>query len=164
MIYTNMMADVAYADVTQEDFYLVINGNERVYVGENYYNEDTGEYIYWINNDNARSGELAKSFTFRIRYSITSSDFTVNSTSVAVVTDAHVEDIYGNEVSGYQGHAYQVDSIGIYARTLKFSIGGTQTGTVTGLQNGGSYRVRISNSDYLSDLYYLVGGGTITNL
>lgn len=142
--------------------YLIINGEKVVYAYENYENEETGEYIRWVTNKNAISS-VAKTFSFKIRNSVTSSKFTVGSTSVKVSSDAHVEDIYGNYASGYSGHAYQIQLTGIYSRNLYFSVDGTESGTISGLTNGGSYSVTIINNDYLSDNYYLVGTGTITN-
>ena len=69
-----------------------------------------------------------------------------------------------NEISGYTGHKYTVDIIGILSRSLNFSVDGTEKGDISGLKNGGSYSVRITNSDYLPDnpTYYLKGYGTIT--
>lgn len=139
--------------------YLIVNGNDIVYVGDDYENPDTGEYIHW--NTDARG--IDKSFSFKIRYSVTSSSFTVNSSTVYVSSDAHVEDLYGNTVSGYDGHEYTVSIVGLYNRNLQFSVGGTQSGTITGLNDGGSYKVQITNNDYLSDTLYLVGSGTVSS-
>ncbi len=145
-----------------DDGYLIINGNQVVRAYENYENPETGEYVHWTTNVNAR-GTIVKSFEYKIRYSVTSSSFTVGSTSVSVSSNAHVEDIYGNYASGYSGHAYQIQITGIFSRNLYFSVGGTESGTLSGLQNGGSYTVTIINNDYLSDIYYLVGSGSISN-
>ena len=140
--------------------YLIVNGKDIVYVGEDYVNPDTGEYIHW--NTNTRG--IDKSFSFKIRYSITSDSFTVNSSEVNVVCDADVQDLYGNILDGYSGHKYTVSIIGWYARDLEFYVDGTQSGTINNLQDGGSYKVRITNNDYLSDTTYLVGAGTISTL
>lgn len=139
--------------------YLVVNGTDIVYVGEDYENPITGEYIHW----NASRG-VDKSFSFKIRYSVTSSKFTVHSEKVLVSADAHVEDLNGNTVSGYKGHLYTVSIDGVYSRNLQFSVGSTQSGTIRGLSNGGSYKVIITNNDYLSDTRYLVGSGTVSTL
>lgn len=144
------------------DGYFIINGEQMIDVYEDYENPETGEYIHWTTNTNAR-GVVVKTFSFKIRHSVTSSKFTVGSTSVYVSSDAHVEDISGNYQSGYSGHAYQISINGIYSRNLYFSINGTESGTITGLSNGNQYSVTIINNDYLSDRYYLVGSGSIKN-
>lgn len=139
--------------------YLIVNGTDIVYVGEDYESPDTGEYIHW--ND---SRGVDKSFSFKIRYSVTSSKFTVHSEKVLVSADAHVEDLSGNTVSGYTGHLYTVSVTGVYSRSLQFSVGNSQSGTISGLSNGGSYKVTITNNDYLSDTRYLVGSGSVSTL
>jgi hypothetical protein len=140
--------------------YLIVNGSDIVYVGEDYENPDTGEYIHWDNY--ARS--VDKNFTFKMRYSVTSSSFTAHSTKVLVIANAHVEDLNGNIISGYTGHLYTVSIVGWYSRNLQFSVGSAQSGTITGLENGGSYKVQITNSDYLVDTRYLVGSGSVSTL
>lgn len=137
--------------------YVIVNGEDIVYVGEDYENKDTGEYIHWDN----RTRGTDKSFSFKIRYSVTSSSFTVHSSKVVVSANAHVEDLNGNVVSGYKGHLYTVSLIGLYSRNLQFSVGSTQSGTISGLSNGGSYKVTIINNDYLDSNRYLVGSGTV---
>lgn len=104
--------------------YLIVNGTDIVYVGEDYESPDTGEYIRW--ND---SRGVDKSFSFKIRYSVTSSKFTVHSEKVLVSADAHVEDLSGYTVSGYTGHLYTVSVTGVYSRSLQFSVGNSQSGT-----------------------------------
>ncbi len=81
-----------------------------------------------------------------------------------VSADAEVQDLDGNVVSGYEGHLYTVSIVGWYSRNLQFSVGYEQSGTISGLDNGGSYKVTIINNDYLSDTRYLVGSGTILSL
>ena len=155
-----MTSFAAEAKVLQnEREYLIVNGKDIVYVGDDYKNPDTGEYIHW----NTDTRGIDKSFSFKIRYSVTSSSFTVNSSTVYVSADAHVEDLNGNTVNGYDGHEYTVSIVGLYNRNLQFSVGGTQSGTITGLNDGGSYKVQITNNDYLSDNLYLVGDGTVSS-
>ncbi|KAI4449776.1 hypothetical protein C823_004308 [Eubacterium plexicaudatum ASF492] len=72
--------------------------------------------------------------------------------------------MWGNSQSGYDGHEYTVQLIGLYSRNLKFAVGGKQSGTISGLTEGGSYKVTIVNNDYMNDTLYLVGSGTIINL
>lgn len=136
--------------------FLVVNGEDIVYVGEDYENPFTGEYIHW----NKTRG-TDKSFSFEIRYSITSSSFTVHSTKVKVSASASIVDLAGNTVSGFSGHKYTVSICGWYNRNLQFAVGGTQSGTVSGLENGGSYKVQITNNDYLNSNRNLSGSGTI---
>lgn len=140
--------------------YLIVNGTDIVYVGEDYENPETGEYVHW--NQTARG--IDKSFSFKIRYSVSSSKFTVHSSKVRVSADAEVEDLNGNVMSGYNGHLYTVSVVGVYSRNLQFSVGSAQSGTISGLDNGGSYKVTITNNDYLSDTRYLVGSGTVSTL
>lgn len=140
--------------------YLVVNGTDIVRVGEDYENPDTGEYVRW--NPNTRG--VDKSFSFKIRYSISSSSFTVHSTKVSVKANAHIEDLQGNVLSGYKGHKYTVSVVGVYSRNLQFAVQGTQSGTISGLQKNGSYKVTITNNDYLSATKNLVGSGTISTL
>lgn len=78
--------------------------------------------------------------------------------------NAHVEDLYENTVSGYSGHLYSVSLVGLYSRNLQFSVGKAQSGTITGLSDGGSYKVQIINNDYLPDNRYLVGSGSVSTL
>lgn len=78
--------------------YLIVNGTDIVYVGEDYENPETGEYVHW--NQTARG--IDKSFSFKIRYSVSSSEFTVHSSKVLVSADAEVEDLNGNVMSGYE--------------------------------------------------------------
>lgn len=145
-----------------EEPYFIVNGEKVVRLNENYENPETGEYFRWVTNPNAR-GTIAKSFEFKIRYSVTSSKFTVDSSTVTVSSSAQVQDRYGYNQSGYSGHAYQIQVTGIYSRNLYFSVGGTESGTISNLESGGSYKVTIINNDYLNDSLYLVGSGTIRN-
>ncbi|XCP85791.1 hypothetical protein ABXS75_03035 [Roseburia hominis] len=136
--------------------YLIVNGEDIVYVGEDYENPDTGEYIRW---HNTRGTD--KHFSFRISYSVTSSSFKINGTKVKVTANAEVQNLQEVTQSGYDGHLYTVSIIGIVNRNLQFSVGGTQSGTITGLQKGGSYKVKITNNDYLDATKKLVGSGTV---
>ena len=152
----------AEQDIVQDDRdYLIVNGTDIVYVGEDYENPDTNEYIHWSKDEKG----LIKSFDFRIRYSITSSSFKTTSTKARVTANAHVENLSGQTISGYSGHLYTVSLVGLYSRNLQFSVGSSQSGTVTGLQSGGSYQVRITNNDKLKeDTHYLVGSGSVSSI
>lgn len=137
--------------------FVIVNGQEIVYEGENYDNPNTGEYIHWTGE---RSAD--KNFTFKIRYSVQSSKFTVHSSKVLIKSNAHIENVHGNVLSGYNGHLYQVTIDGFYSRALQFSVGSSQSGTIKGLKKGGSYRVTIINNDYLDGSKYLVGSGSVS--
>ncbi|MDU7166171.1 hypothetical protein [Finegoldia magna] len=139
--------------------FVIVNGQEIVYEGENYDNPNTGEYIHWTGE---RSAD--KNFTFKIRYSVQSSKFTVHSSKVLIKSNAHIENVHGNVLSGYNGHLYQVTIDGFYSRALQFSVGSSQSGTIKGLKKGGSYRVTIINNDYLDGSKYLVGSGSVSPL
>lgn len=137
--------------------YLVVNGTQIVNEGEDYENEATGEYIHWIDTRG-----VDKKFTFKIRYSITSKSFTINGTSVTVKASAYLTDDADNPLS-CDDFKYSVSINGVYSRKLNFNIGGTQTGTISGLKKGGSYTVTISTGESMpGDGYgYLQGSGTI---
>ena len=150
------------ATSADEEPYFIINGDTVVRMNENYENTETGEYFRWTTNTNVR-GTIAKGFEFKIRYSVTSSKFTVDSSTVTVSSSAQVQDKYGYNQSGYSGHGYQIKITGVYSRNLYFSVGGTESGTISDLKSGGSYTVTIINNDYLEYNYYLVGSGSIRN-
>lgn len=120
-----------------EEPYFIINDKEIIYFGEYYENTETGEYFRWITNPDAK-GEIAKEFEFKIRHSVKSSKFKINSTKVSVESSAVVTDAANDSVSGYNDHPYSVSINGTYSRTLDFSTGGTESGTISGLVNGGS--------------------------
>lgn len=140
--------------------YLIVNGTDIVYVGEDYQNPETGEYIYWKNN--ARG--VDKEFSFKVRWSVTSSNFTVSSEKVRVTADASVVDYADVPQSGYEGHLYTVTISGVYSRDLQFDIGGIETGTINNLVKGGTYRVTITNNDFLEDGRFLYGDGKIEGI
>ena len=132
----------------------------------NYCNPSTGEYFKWTSEKS--HAKSAHDFSFKIRYSVTSKSFTVNSTSVTVTSDAHLEDKYGAWHSKSGGFDYQVSIIGIYARNLNFNTNGSQRGVVSNLINGGTYRVSIGTGEPMpldkdGDQLYLVGSGSVIN-
>lgn len=139
----------------------------KISYGENYENKETGEYFRWINTSQkgiSASGTVAKEFEFRIRSSVKSSSFTIDSSSVGVEATAWVEDTFGNLQSGYSGHKYTVKlNRFLTSKSLQFDIGGTESGTISGLSSGGSYTLEVQNNDYLPSSEYLVGYGTVTN-
>lgn len=161
MVSIFVMSGSAFA-AEQEKNYVIVNGEQVVYEDQDYNNPETGEYIHWVTNTNAR-GATVKTFTYKVRYSVKSSKFTVGSTSLKVVSDAHVEDVNGNWQSGYTGHKYRVEITGLKTKYYNFSISKTESGTQSGFKKGGSYTVTVVNEDYLSSYYYLVGSGTVSN-
>ena len=153
------------AELPEQEGYIIINGNTKIPMYQNYYNQDTGEYFLWNITADSK-GSVAKSFSFKIHYSVTSSDFTFNSSKVKVVASAHIEDYTGTWSTGNNnGHKYTVEIFrGLFtSKSLQFAIGGTESGTISGLSSGKSYKVRIINNDAVSSTNYLVGSGTITN-
>lgn len=133
---------------------------------EDYENKDTGEYFIWKDSPIsllALPGSIAKNFEFKIKYSIISSDFIIENSSVTIRSYAHIEDSSGNNVNGYTGHPYSVDLIkGFTNNGLQFTLGQTEVGTITGLSSG-NYKLEVSNNDRLPDSYYLVGSGSVIN-
>ncbi len=148
-----------------DDDCFIINGNIKVPMYTDYYNPETGEYLRWKDTVDSK-GTIAKTFEFRIRYSVTSAKFTISSTSVYVDSSAWYENAAGNPVSGGDGHRYTIDVFATFVGdSLQCDIGGTESGTLTGFTSGNQYRVRITNNDALPySTYYLVGVGTITNM
>lgn len=140
--------------------YLIVNGTDIVYVGEDYQNSETGEYIYWKNN--ARG--VDKEFSFKVRWSVTSSNFTVSSEKVRVTADASVVDYADVPQSGYEGHLYTISVSGVYSRSLQFSVDEITSQTINNLIKGGTYRVTITNNDFLEDGLYLYGDGKIEGI
>lgn len=137
----------------------------KIEYGVDYENKETGEYFRWkdVPSEFSLLGTVAKEFTFNIRYSVQSS-VTVNSSSVKVKASAHVEDMFGNYVSGYNGHKYTVElAKGLTSKSAQFKVGTTATKTLTGLKKGNKYTLTVINNDRLGDTVYLVGSGTITN-
>lgn len=105
-------ANVCAADtVSPEEEHFIINDEIIVPYGQDYENPETGEYFRWMTNENER-GTIAKKFTFMVRYSVTSSSFTVNSTKVSVDAGAYVGYMDETPAPGsFKGHAYRVEVI-----------------------------------------------------
>lgn len=144
------------AEVEEELDYVIINGTEVIYEGQDYYNEETGEYFFW-----GKGRGIDKEFTYKVRYSVTSSKFTVNGKTVTVDSSACIT--YDNAAVNYGSFDYYIYLNGLYSRKLAFNVTGTESGTISGLVNGGKYTVTISTGEELPDNYYLEGSGTITS-
>ena len=82
-----LRSDISKEVDTMSQSYLVVNGTQIVYQGEDYDNEETGEYIHWLDTRGTD-----KVFTFKIRHSVTSESFTINGTSVTVTASAILTD------------------------------------------------------------------------
>lgn len=131
----------------------------------NYSNPETGEYVRWVNNGQARS--VAWTFEFHIQQAWTSVEFEVKTMKVTVNSDAYVNDKYGHIYADY-GFDYSVGIKGILTRTLSFNTCGTQSGTVSSLVPGGTYSVVITPESFLpydqdGELMYLTGSIAVHN-
>lgn len=154
-----------FAASAEEMPYFIINGEEIVYYGENYINSETGEYFIWKTNPNSRSSS-SREFSFKIRNSVESSYFTINNTKVSVEANANVTDTDFNWVNGFNGFPYTVTIKGILSRKLDFEVGGTESGTISGLVNGGEYKVKIAKGNETLPSspfpHYLSGDGCVS--
>ncbi|MBP1905663.1 hypothetical protein J2Z32_002293 [Paenibacillus turicensis] len=138
----------------------------KIEYGVDYENKETGEYFRWkdVPSEFSLMGSVAKSFEFNIRYSVESTSFKIDSSSVKVKASAHVENYNGTRVSGYSGHKYTVELFkGFTTKSVQMKLGKTESGTISGLSKGSNYKLRVVNNDRLGDNHYLVGSGTITN-
>ena len=99
--------------------YFIINSEEIVYYGVDFENSETGEYFYW-----SKERGVDKSFSFKVRSSVTSSKFTVNGSKVTVKSSANIVDegYYNQTGKTYDGDGfpYTVSLTGIFTRTLNF--------------------------------------------
>ena len=53
MVSVFVMSGSAFA-AEQEKNYVIVNGEQVVYEDQDYNNPETGEYIHWVTNTNAR--------------------------------------------------------------------------------------------------------------
>ncbi len=153
------------AEVSKQSDYVLIDNSVKVPLYQNYTNPKTGEYFRWNISTDSR-GSVAKRFSFKIRYSVESSKFTINSSKVKVKVSADIEDYTGTPSEfNNKGHRYEIEIFNFLtiSKTLHCAIGGTESGTLSGFNPGSKYKVRITNNDALSDANYLVGEGTIKN-
>ena len=109
-------------------------------------------------------GRIAKEFSFKIRWSVTSSKFTINSSSVKVTSHAKVIRETAGSISGYENMKYYVELSRILSKKLTFTAGGTSTGTISGLRSGSQYTVSISTGETLPASFYLEGSGQIEEM
>ena len=143
----------------QKNNYVILNGETAVYEGQDWENPETGEYFRWSNTRG-----VDKSFSFKIRNSVESSKFTVSGSSVTITCYAAVKNSQGVIVPGYENHRYRVELKGIFSRALDFRAQRNASGSISGLVNGGSYSVKITNMDSISSsVHYLVGEGRVVS-
>lgn len=131
----------------------------------NYINPETGEYFIW--EQNARS--TAKVFSFKIRYSVASSNFLLNSSTVRIkVYRATFQKADNTPASCCNSHEFKVDlrrdSIidthniatfyAPFISTQTWNLGG-------GFFTNEQYYVQIGNIDNLPSDVYLAGSGEV---
>ncbi|MBM6929632.1 hypothetical protein H5999_00955 [[Clostridium] spiroforme] len=153
--------------ITPKIFALENNTLEANYYDNNgnYYNPETGEYFIWEQN----SRSTAKVFSFKIRYSVASSYFELNSGTVRIkVYRATFVKENNTPASCCNGHEFQVDLrrhtyfdthniATFYAPFIS-----TQTWNLgSGFFTNEPYYVEIGNIDNLPDGVYLAGSGEV---
>ena len=143
----------------KQDNYVILNGDTVVYEGQDWEDPETGEYFRWSNTRG-----IDKAFSFKIRNSVESSKFTVNGSSVTITCYAAVKNSKGEIIQGYENHRYRVELKGIFSRSLDFRAQRNASGNISGLVNGGSYSVKITNLDSISSsVHYLEGDGRVVS-
>ena len=126
--------------VGKQENYVILNGETVVYEGEDWENPETGEYFRWSNTRG-----IDKAFSFKIRSSVESSKFTVNGSAVTITCYAAVKNSQGAIIPGYENHRYRVELKGVFSRSLDFLAERNASGSISGLVNGGSYSVKVTN-------------------
>ncbi|RGF27003.1 hypothetical protein DW109_08160 [Coprobacillus sp. AM09-26] len=142
--------------------------NNNIYYDEkgNYDNPETGEYFHW-DNSNARS--TAKSFSFKIRYSLKSGSFKLKGTNSKIrISNATFVYASGSKASCCSKHRFTVNlrRDGLSNNEATFYAPFTSAKTVSlggGFSTSSSYLVEISNNDNLPSGIYLSGSGTVEN-
>lgn len=155
--------------------YVLINDKVKVYAGQNWEDPVTGEYFRWISPAQSKLAGSKKAtssikyFSFQIRHSIESASFNMPKTKVYVSTSAFIGMQDGTWMRTGTGIPYTVSlrkSSGIMNKTLNFKIGGTTSGSISGLTSGVNYKVRIAVQTDLSYYKgvpeYLCGEGNIS--
>lgn len=143
------------------------NLSNKEYYDENgnYYNPETGEYFIW--NQNSRS--TAKPFSFKFQYTLTSSNFKLNTSRVKInVYNAHFEYGSGTDTSCCNDHHFEVDlrrdqlilpTHNIADFYAPFSSASVDLGS--GFSTDAEYFIEINNVDGLDEGVYLVGNGEV---
>ena len=145
------------SDYSQNNGYYDENGN--------YYNPETGEYFIW--EQNTRS--TAKVFSFRIRYSVTSAYFQLNTENARIkVYRATFQNADNTPASCCNDHEFEVDlrrhtyfdthnKATFYAPFISsqtWNLGG-------GFFTNAEYYLEINNIDTLPSDVYLAGSGEV---
>ena len=131
--------------------------------GQDWENPETGEYFRWLDEVPTTRGTIAKEFEFKIRTSVLSSGFSINSTAVDIYANAKVRNGETNKVlPGYDDAVFSVTLIRVlWSKTISGTVGDGLSGSISGLTSGTNHQIRITNKDRLPDGYYLVGDGTV---
>jgi len=131
------------------------------------------EYFNWVNNSQENGVNLydsissIKDFEFKIRASVKSIPFTINSSSVSITSYGVVRDANDEIVSNYKGEKYTIDltldSFPWTTKSASFTVGSEEEKTITGLSSGKDYiiTIRNSNMNFTGTSYYLVGYGSV---
>ncbi len=131
----------------------------------NYFNTETGEYFIWDTN----SRSTAKTFSFKIRYSISSESFRLNSSTVRIkVYRAVFQKTDGSSASCCNDHEFVIDlrREAIFDTHNRAYFYAPFTSTQTWNLGGGfytneAYYVEIINNYSLPSGVYLVGSGEV---
>lgn len=158
---------VSVSLISPKVFALENNTIDADYYDENgnYINPETGEYFIWEQN----SRSTAKVFSFKIRYSVTSTYFQLNSSTVRIkVYRATFQHEDNTTASCCNGHEFQVDLrrrsfldthniATFYAPFIS-----TQTWNLgSGFFTNEQYYLQIGNIDNLPSGVYLAGSGEV---
>lgn len=168
MMFTTVLSVSAQENKNNEELVTVhIQGASGWIMDEegNYSNPETGEYVRWFKNGQART--TAWTFEYHIQQPYTSIEFEVKTMKVLVNSSACVSDKYGSTYGDYS-FDYSVGIKGILTRTLSFNTCGTQHGTISSLVPGGTYSVVITPESFLpydrdGDMMYLTGSLEVHN-
>ena len=145
------------------------NDNQYIDAKGNYYNPITKESFTWKNDSiSLDSAWTAKSFTFTIRNSLTSSYFRLSRSNAKIImTTAYFCNYQGDIRSGNSGHRY---TINLQRKATLFSGNPAQftcpTTNVTknlgsGFSKTSQYSIYITNNDSLSPGLYIHGEGKV---
>lgn len=122
--------------------------------------------IMMIMTTPALAATTDKYFSFKIRYSVTSSNFNISNSTVKISASANViNNDTGVVVSGYGSHEWRVNlySTALFGKNVSSdgTIDSGVSGTFTGFNTSQNHKVTIINVDYLPSTRRLKGSGTI---
>lgn len=129
----------------------------------NYYNPETGEYFQW---DNFNSKGYNKSFSFKMRYTLSSNYFKLDGTNVQI----ELGRVYFEHYNGYKteccnNHRFQVN-LRRNGTSNNISNFNAPFGSATSSLGGGfsttaNYLIEITNIAGLPSSVYLTGSGSV---